>query len=1659
MNSFNINGWLRYIHCLLLVLIFQQSHAQIKLTADCTSNTADLTVFGADNTPANTTITYHNGLPVSTSNLLVNPSMVSPGTYYAAFYSAVDQCFSPPREIIVTPPCCIQNECPSSTVDLTTAISSNNIPAGTNLTWHTGIPATDANRILSITDVGAGTYYAAFHDAAYGCYSGDGYGVTEVVVDIVPCCISPDITSSSTTDEICNGGDGSITFNFTDDPNQSTIFFSLDGGASYPYSVADDAGTFTINNLAAGTYDLYVSWLGGVCSLDIPDETIENEPAPVVMTSSTNLDCISSSGGSITFTFTDVASRTGIEFSLDGGNTYPYVINDNMGSYSIMNLGPGTYDLWVRWYGGDCPIDIPDETINDLVLPTFTCEANIDNGGWTTDADCYITVCEDQEVELRILPDVGQIDWTGPNGFSAADTNQISLGIVLPINSGDYNATYTDPNGCTVFRTFVVNVESTGVGQCSDTENTPLTCSDGFDNDGDGLIDCDDPDCQAINVCNSTLAYDDINITILDTPVSGNVLTNDEDIEGNVQTVSTSLIALPTNGTVTINSAGLYTYTPNTGYVGEDQFVYEVCDDGLPQVCDVATVFIEIMPIAGSGNLPPIAIPDYAVTVSGITISGILSLNDYDVDDASLIVTTVPVDGPSNGTVFLFPNGNYVYTPNAGFVGTDTLVYEVCDNGTPKLCDSSTLIIEVLPAGLDNATYAFDDVGFGYVNEPISGNIKDNDIDLEGHTQSFTALSPIIPPSNGTVTLGASGNFIYIPNTDFVGNDEFVYEICDNGTPVACDQATVYLTVQPIYRSPKAFGDLNATLINIPVSGNVLTNDMEPDGQGLVVTTTVLGGPSSGSILLLADGSYTYTPNNGFSGQDSLLYIVCDDFLPPACDTGILKIIVSDPNEEFVLLAQDDYYIINKNQQLTGQILGNDKALNTSGMNSNSNNITLNFPVIRQPKNGTLNLQPSGDFTYLPNLDFVGEDEFEYAICSVDVPTLCDTAIVYICIPNDSPSNEPPFAADDIALTFQNTPVQDTLLLNDFDVDGDNLLINPVPITQPTNGTISYDIAGVLIYTPNPDYIGPDNFIYEICDTGTPQLCAQGTYYVLVLPLEMADPPVAVNDDNVTFINVSITGQMLTNDFDPNGDSLAVQMTPIDAPNNGTVVINADGSYTYTPNTDYIGIDYFEYAVCEITTAAYCDTARVNIHIIPNGSPNSGLPPIAMNDENLTYINMPVNGNVLANDLDPEGTVMTVSGVVIQPTNGVVSLDPMGIYTYTPNTDFIGDDQFMYLACDGGLPVECVFATVYIQVLPIPLPFNGNFPPVAADDFNYTKEETTISGRIGLNDHDPENDVITLLNVNGTVATAPLKNAISLDNGTLEVEPNGEYTYLPNPGFYGIEQFTYEITDGQNRCSRATVYIAVDRQACIDVQLKVFLEGAMVDVTGNQDYLTEMRADLNTNRSILPGQTPFNPVVAPTPAGQPYNVPPFNYTGTDTENTYAGPYDPDVVDWVLVSLRSGVAPSTEFSKAAGLLHKDGTISFLEPCMMIASDPQTVYIVIEHRNHMGIMTPIPVTVDKGVLAWDFTTQNGYLGTGGFALKEILPNTFAMYTGDNDQASDSPSYDITGLDKILWTIENGNFDKYLPSDFDMNGDVNGADKILWSINNGTSSRVYK
>lgn len=181
---------LRYVFTLLMFsTICVNSYAQINLSADCTTGKADLSSITASNQPANTSLTWHSGTPATNANKLSSISSVVPGTYYAAFFDAINGCYSTNSMMVtVTTAICLENTCPATTVNLRSAISNPNLPPNTVLTWHTSLPVSDANKIADPSQIStSGTYYAAFYDAINMCYSGNGNAATEVIVNITPC--------------------------------------------------------------------------------------------------------------------------------------------------------------------------------------------------------------------------------------------------------------------------------------------------------------------------------------------------------------------------------------------------------------------------------------------------------------------------------------------------------------------------------------------------------------------------------------------------------------------------------------------------------------------------------------------------------------------------------------------------------------------------------------------------------------------------------------------------------------------------------------------------------------------------------------------------------------------------------------------------------------------------------------------------------------------------------------------------------------------------------------------------------------------------------------------------------------------------------------------------------------------------------------------------------------------------------------------------------------------------------------------------------------------------------------------------------------------------------------------------------------------------------
>jgi hypothetical protein len=324
--------------------------------------------------------------------------------------------------------------------------------------------------------------------------------------------------------------------------------------------------------------------------------------------------------------------------------------------------------------------------------------------------------------------------------------------------------------------------------------------------------------------------------------------------------------------------------------------------------------------------------------------------------------------------------------------------------------------------------------------------------------------------------------------------------------------------------------------------------------------------------------------------------------------------------------------------------------------------------------------------------------------------------------------------------------------------------------------------------------------------------------------------------------------------------------------------------------------------------------------------------------------------------------------------------------------------------------------------------------------------------------------------------------AAQVDNGsadncggpvTLDVYPDSLACINEGPNVV-----TLTVTDECGNTSSCTATVTFDCiDPCIHILGWVYLEGAATEPNGlPNSYTVPMRTDLN-DLQVLPGQTLVDPFFGNkyTPAGQPYNIAPWNYPGTEGNLFDSGGdpmmgdagYPSTVVDWVLVSLRADAAGTGgPLCQAAALLHSDGHIQFVEPFDCCDLDLyETYYLVVEHRNHLIVMAhqALPVNLSNSTITYDFRNQQSYVndpfGFGTFsAQKEVLPGIYAMFAGNGDQTVNNQSdTDINFDDRTFWEGENGDIGEYRIGDYNLNGDTNFNDRVTWERNNGKFTSV--
>jgi uncharacterized repeat protein (TIGR01451 family) len=1055
----------------------------------------------------------------------------------------------------------------------------------------------------------------------------------------------------------------------------------------------------------------------------------------------------------------------------DGDPSDGAVVNvtttDSGGYYELLNLSTGAYvvvETDLPGYASTAPAD-NRRTIIITSLSTnsgynfFDYQPNpivygrINGTVWSdTNANGVVDPGEPglANVTIDLVQDLNT------NGF--ADVGEPLASSTLTDSSGGYSFAGVIPGRYVVRENDLFGYLSTADAQAPNDNQVALNITSGLVTNGIDFLDYftgNNPGNDAPVAANDS--YSTSEDTVLNVNAPG-VLNNDTDVDGDA--LSAILVVGPAHGTLNLNTNGSFSYSPAPNYFGSDSFTYRAFDGTTNS--GIATVFLSV----NSVNDAPVAADDsYAIGKNGtlaVSAPGVLS-NDLDIDGDALV--SLKISNPAHGALTFNANGSFTYTPASNYFGADSFTYQASDG----LATSAVATVTLNITNVNRAPVALPDSYTGGKNAALTivpPGVLGNDFDLDGDTIN---ASKVTDPAHGTVTLNVNGGFIYTPVSNYFGSDAFAYLATDG--VANSSNVTVTLTITNLNRAPTATDDSYSVgkngSLNITAPG-VLGNDSDLDAD--VLASLKVSDPTHGTLTLNANGSFVYTPASNYFGADSFTYQASDG----TASSTVATVSLSISNINRAPVANDDAYTVLKNSTLTisvAGVLGNDIDLDGDAL------LALKAT---DPAHGSLTFNADGSFTYMPTSNYFGADSFTYRATDSTVTSLVATVTF-----NIANSNSVPVAVADAFTLGKNTTLSLTapgVLANDIDGDGDTLTATKV--ADPTHGSVTLNADGSFNYTPASNYFGADSFTYRASDG----LTNSATVTVSLTITNLNRAPTAANDA-YTFgknssLNITAPG-LLANDLDLDGD--LITSLKVTDPAHGTVTVNTNGSFTYTPVSNYFGADSFTYLATDGASNSAPATVSLTITNI-NRAPTAGNDAYTLGKNGTLNLTAP---GILANDSDLDGDSLTANKVT-DPAHGSVTLNTDGSFTYTPASNYFGADNFTYRASDG--LTNSATATVSLTIT------NINRGPTAANDaYTLGKNSSLNITAPGLlaNDVDLDGDLITSLKV-----TDPT-------HGTVTVSTNGSFTYTPVSNYFGADSFTYLATDGASNSAPATVALTI----------------------------------------------------------------------------------------------------------------------------------------------------------------------------------------------------------------------------------------------------------
>ena len=537
---------------------------------------------------------------------------------------------------------------------------------------------------------------------------------------------------------------------------------------------------------------------------------------------------------------------------------------------------------------------------------------------------------------------------------------------------------------------------------------------------------------------------------------------------------------------------------------------------------------------------------------------------------AGTAITTCDGTGTSpHGSIVVKYNPNCItYTPALNYAGKDTVCIIICNNG---VCDTTKLMMDVLPVVPLSITTAVDDNDSTISGKVISGNVLQNDTNTMGAKLTASLVSG--PANNqGELILNTDGSYTFTPSAIFSGLITIKYAAC-GGTPLSCDTAWLYIKIK---------ADIVDTLFKSTPSNTPITicsPELKDKGLGTNIATCDGTGTSlHGSIVVTNNPTcITYTPDLNYVGKDSACIIICNNGV---CDTTKLMIDVLPVVPFPITTALDDADSTISGKSLSGNVLQND----TNNIGAKLVAALISGPASDQ---GTLVLNVDGTYTFTSAIGYSGLVAIKYAACG-GKPLSCDSAMLYIKVK--------PVLVDTLyKSTSANTPI--TICSPELKDKGLGTTISTCDGagTTPHGSIVVRNDPTCITYTPALNYVGKDTACIIICNNG---VCDTTRLVVVVLPMVPLSITTALDDTDSTISGKSLSGNVLQNDINSVDAKLTASLVSGPNPAQGALILNTDGSYTYTPAAGYSGLVTIRYAACGGTPLS-CDSAVLYIIVKP----------------------------------------------------------------------------------------------------------------------------------------------------------------------------------------------------------------------------------------------------------------------------------------------------------------------------------------------------------------------------------------------------------------------------------------------------------------------------